>query len=469
MTDVSDDGRRIAYRTPGSRNGLVVAGLADGSTHRLPTGPWTDTDVAFGAGGETLLLRRLNRDADDGRATLEVWDVRRERMLMRYDRGNDDGALPVLSSGDRHIAWCARDATGLRVLDTGKGRLVTGDIPEATERALCQGEDLTFTPDGRAVASGTSEGIVTWDFRAGRERPRLPIAAGAIQVEFAGPYALAWGLDTFTLWRTDLPDPADDAPREPLLTYPVAGRTIGDIRLDPAQDVLRYREGGRTSVVRTLSLHGLMDDAWHSRAAERVPRNRIAGTEILARDPDGRTALTAEGVLVDTETGEPRPGIKGVQGEDYLRAAAFSRDGRSLAVADGQGRVTLWDKRTWRRTAVLRAVGSTVHEETLAFSADGSLLAVGAPDGSVHVWETATPSLPPAVLPVGDGPPLALRFTSGDGALRVGTAHLAERLVPLSPDRAAATVCERADGGLTEAQWRRWFPSAGYRPTCGEA
>ncbi|CCK26262.1 putative WD-40 repeat protein [Streptomyces davaonensis JCM 4913] len=468
VVDVSDDGRRVAYRTPGSRNGLVIAGLADGSTHRLPTGPWTDTDVAFGRGGETLLLRRLNRDAADGRATLELWDAREERRLLRYDRGDDDGALPVLSQDDRHLAWCAQDGTRLRVLDGDEGRLVTGNIPEATEQALCAGE-LTFTPDGRAVASASPEGIVTWDFRAGRERPRLPVAGGVNRVEFADSYALAWGSGSFTLWRTDLPAPADDGPREPLLTYPVAGQTIGDLRLDPAQGVLRYREGGRTSVVHTLSLHGLMDDTWHSRAAQRAPRTGFAGTETLARDPDGRTALTAEGVLVDTKTGEPRPEIKGVEGEDYLRAAAFSRDGRFLAVADLKGRVTLWDKHTWRRTAVLRAAGSTARDETLAFSADGSLLAASAPDGSVHVWETATPSLPPAVLPAGDSPVLALSITAHDGTLRVSTPHLAGRLLPLAPDRAAATVCDRAGGGLTRAQWNRYFPSAGYRSTCAGA
>ncbi|MCL7428275.1 hypothetical protein [Streptomyces sp. YS415] len=464
LVDVSDDGRLVAYRTPGSRDGLVIAGLADGSTRRLPTGPWTDTDVGFGPSGDTLLLRRVDHAAD-GRAALEVWDVRRERLLLRHDRGDDDGALPVLSHDDRHLAWCAGDGTRLRVLDGVEGRLVTLDIPEATERALCAG-DLTFTPDGRAVASGTSEGLVTWDFRAGRERPRLPVAGGVIQVEFAGPYVLAWGSGTFTLWRTDLPAPADGGPRTPVLTHPVAGQSIGDLRLDPAVGVLRYRESGRTSLVRTLSLHGLMDDGWRTRAARRPPRTRVAGTEALARDPAGHTALTAEGVLVDATTGEPRTGVKGVRGEDYLRAAAFSRDGRFLAVADVQGRVTLWDRRAWRRIAVLRAVGSTVDEETLAFSADGSLLAVGAPDGSVHVWETAMPSLPPATLPAGDGPLLALRFTTHDGVLRVSSPHLAERRLPSAPDRAAATVCARTEGGLTEAQWQRWFPSAGYRSTC---
>jgi WD40 repeat protein len=465
VADVSADGRWIAYQAPGG-SGMVIGGLADGSTRHLPTGSWTDTDVAFGPSGRTLLVRRLVHGSVDGRATLEVWDVRRQRVLFRYGRGSDDGALPVLSHDDRHVAWCEHDGARLRVLDGVRGRLVTDDVPGATERALCEG-DLTFTSDQRAVASGTSDGIVTWDFRAGRERPRLPIAGGAHVVEFSGVYALAWGVGSFTLWRTDLPAPADDGPREPLLTYPVAGLTIGDIRLDPGEDVVRYRESGRTSVVRTLSLHGLMGRAWREQAAERPPRVTVAGTQVVALDPTGRTALTYEGTLVDASTGKPRKGAKGVEGEDWLRAGAFSPDGRFLGVADSQGRLTLWDVRTWRRIAVLRAVGSTVHDVVLAFSSDGSFLAGSAPDGSVQVWETASPALRPATLPVGDGPVLAMEFAAHDGEVSIATPHLADRSRPLATHRAAAEICVRAKGGLTEAQWRDHFPSAEYRRTCG--
>ncbi len=461
------DGRSVAYRSADGGGGMVIAGLADGSTRHLPIGSWGDTDVAFGESGRTFLVRRPVRGSDSGRATLDLWDIRRQRLLFRYERGSDDGALPVLSRDDRHIAWCAQDGDQLKVLDVAEGRLVATPVPRATERALCQG-DLTFTSDQRALASGTSEGIVTWDFRAGRERPRLPMAGGAHVVEFAGAYALAWGKGAFTLWRTDLPDPADDSPREPLLTYPVAGSGIGDLRLDPDKGVLRYREGGRTNIVNTLSLHGLMARDWRDEPApEATPPVTVAGAQIVAVDTTGRTALTPEGTLVDASTGKRRKEAKGVDGEDYLTTAVFSRDGTYLAAADYQGRLTLWDARAWRRIAVLRAVGSTVQGVALAFSADGSLLAASAPDGSVQVWETDSPALSPATLPAGDGPVRTLRFTADGGRLRIATPHLAERTRPSAAKRAADEVCVRAQRGLTEAEWRRYFPSAEYRGTCG--
>ncbi|MEU1479828.1 WD40 repeat domain-containing protein [Streptomyces sp. NPDC005760] len=193
----------------------------------------------------------------------------------------------------------------------------------------------------------------------------------------------------------------------------------------------------------------------------------VNGEETVTVDPAGRTALTSEGSLVDLATGRRPKGLAGVRGEDYLTEAAFSPDGRYLAAADVQGRVPLWDARTWRRLAALKSGGSNRHAPALGFSADASLVAASDPDGSVHVWETGAPALPPAILPVGDAPVLALGFTPDRAELHLATLHLADRALPLDPGRAARTVCARTHTGLVRTQWRRWFPSADYRRTCG--
>ncbi|MFK4104713.1 hypothetical protein ACI2L1_32495 [Streptomyces sp. NPDC019531] len=476
VVDVSEDGRRVAYRGPGGA-GLVLGGLADGSAHRLPTGSWIDTDAAFGPGGRTLLVRRLVPGGDE-RATLTVWDVRRLRVLFRYERGTGDGALPAQSRDGRYLAWCTDSGGQPRILDTVAGHLVDTPVPTATGRALCGGDELTFTADSRAVASATSTGVVMWDIRTGRERPRLPLP-GALRVEFAGDHAVTWAPGSLALWRLDLPAPADDGLREPLLTFPVDSSAVGDLRLDPGAGVLRYREQGRTASVHTLSLQGLTGEAWRDRAAQDAAfdiRGRptsakkppiVNREETVTVDPAGRIALTSEGTLVYVSTGKRPKGVTGVEGEDYLTEGAFSADGRYLAAADVQGRITLWEARTWRRLAVLRSGGSHPHDPALGFSADGSLVAASDSDGTVNVWETAAPALPAASLPVGDAPVLALGFTRDGDELRVATPHLADRTVPLEPDSAARTVCARTSTGLTGTQWRRWFPSADYRRTCG--
>ncbi|MER5908166.1 hypothetical protein ABT150_50585 [Streptomyces mirabilis] len=296
------------------------------------------------------------------------------------------------------------------------------------------------------------------------------------------------------------PAPADGGPRRPLITFPVETPAVTDIRLDPREGVLRYREGSLAGVVRTLSLHGLISPAWRRKArtdaafdadgkpAEPAVRPAVRAvaadgtvhTAVSTRDgilvtrqgahpvshvvgrrsegpaaidPAGRTVVTAEGVLIDVATGRRRQGL---QGEDLLPTAVFSPDGRYLAAADTQGRLTLWDAGAQHRIAVLAVADSTVERPALAFSADGS----------VRVWETASPRLAGATLPNGDGPVLAIGFTPGAGELHIATAHLPLSFAQLTPDRAAADVCARAGGGATRAEWRRYLPDVPYRRTC---
>ncbi|MFF7067187.1 nSTAND1 domain-containing NTPase [Streptomyces pseudovenezuelae] len=477
VTDVSEDGRSVAYMAP-EGTGLLVGDLTRGTTYRLPLGASRDVDVEFAPDGRTLLVRRLVHGATGSRATLEVWDVARQRMRFRYERGSDDGALPAQSPDGRYLAWCTDHGGRLRVLDTREPRPAAVTVAAATGDALCRGDELTFTADSRGVAASTSEGIVTWDLRTGRERPRLPLT-GSGYLEFAGDYALTWTPGSVALWRPGLPDPADDGAREPLLTFPVDSSAVGDLRLDLGAGVLRYREQGRTASVHTLSLQGLAATAWRDSAARSaafdirgrpVRATRAPAVDrqtVVTVDPTGRTALTSEGTLVSVSTGRRTGGGRGVEGEDWLTEGAFSPDGRRLAVADVRGRITLWDARSWRRLAVLRGGGSNRHQPALDFSADGSLVAVSDPQGSVQVWETATPALPPAALPAGDAPVLALGLTPDGAELHIATPHLGDRTLPLAPDRAARTVCARVSRGFTATEWRRWFPSADHRRTCG--
>jgi WD40 repeat protein len=291
----------------------------------------------------------------------------------------------------------------------------------------------------------------------------------------------------------------------------VSNRTVSEYRLDTEDAVLRYREGGQTNSVRTFSLDGLVDDmTWRQKPLTHAlfdqsgkalspgspemthvvardgtvftavntnrgievrrrgarPRSWTVGTPQMAAAaiaPSGRTVLTQDGDLIDVPTGRRTPAI---QGEDMVHGAAFSPDGRYLAVAAGNGRLSLWDTRGRQRIAVLVDTDDDLEPPALAFSSDGSLFAAGAEGGSVRVWETASPRLPPLSVPVGGGPVLAVGFTSDNGELRVATPHLAARSYPLAPERAAATVCARADGGATEGQWRTYLPGVAYRRTC---
>ncbi|MFJ4682300.1 hypothetical protein [Streptomyces sp. NPDC088789] len=450
---VSRDGRLIAYSAPGDRD-LRITDLVTGHTRRYPTGPGLDVDVEFGASGRFFALRRGPRSTD-GRAALEVWDIERQRRVLRYDRGDDHGPVPVLDAHDRYLAWCAESGGRLRILDVRRGRTLDPGIPRATEQALCLGPSLLITPDGRAVASATDAGVVTWDFTERRERPRLAAEAGALDVVFAGPYAATWQTGALSLWRTDGSASPDDGPREPVLTSPVTGSVVGDLRLDLRDGVLRHREGANSNAVRTTSLQGLT-------GLDRPPKEvgpRTVGDGYVAVDRARDRALTEDGEIVDLTGGAPLV----LSSEEAIFAGAFSPDGRLLAVADIQGRITLWDLELGRRTAVLSTSDlHNRHRRSLAFSPDGALLAAGSNDGSVRVWETASPQTPAAVFPVGDPPVVGLRFDAS-GRLRVETSRFADRVRELTPERAAELVCERTRGASSESEWLPYLPSTTYQ------
>ena len=70
-----------------------------------------------------------------------------------------------------------------------------------------------------------------------------------------------------------------------------------------------------------------------------------------------------------------------------VRIIQFSPDGRSLAVADGDGEVLLWNW-TGGESPTIKAHALPV--QALAFSANGEMLATGASDESIKLWDLRT-------------------------------------------------------------------------------
>ncbi|MFD0548883.1 WD40 repeat domain-containing protein [Streptomyces rectiviolaceus] len=101
----------------------------------------------------------------------------------------------------------------------------------------------------------------------------------------------------------------------------------------------------------------------------------------------------------------------------------FSPDGRTLATADADTAVTLWDTATRRQHAVLTAHSRQVR--SLAFSPDGRTLASAGVDGTTVRWSTGA-------------------------------------------ERTARQLCDAVARDLTSQEWDRLVPGTPYHRTCTE-
>ncbi|MFE6972420.1 hypothetical protein [Streptomyces sp. NPDC057682] len=200
---------------------------------------------------------------------------------------------------------------------------------------------------------------------------------------------------------------------------------------------------------------------WDPRRRETVGSWPGAQGSTVAVAPDGSRFATSEGQVGELS------GSRTVRRVDRAQSVSFSPDGKLLAAGDGAGRVVLWDGRAGRRLGELKDMSpeapGTVF--SLAFSPDSRLLAVGG-DVSVEVWDVAsrTPVGPP--LATGGEPAMALAFGADGTTLRVAGRHVDLATYRLDPGTAAATVCRRAHGALSEADWRTYLPDLPYAPGC---
>ena len=301
----------------------------DGATGAIEGGPLrVGRHGAFGL-FPTADRRRVFVTSAGDDETYEI-DAELLRVLRHYPAGGFAGAL----SPDGSAFALGSEVGTVRVLDLRSGRVRRlGSHRSGVRR-------MTFTPDGRTLASSDADGGVTvWD-----------VANGKIIEQLSGHRGQVWGLAVS-------PD----------------GSTLYSAATD-AQAILWDLAGDRR-LVRSFPLARRF-------AVIDTPRG-------IAVSPDGRTlAFThSNGAvdLIDTRTLKRRRTVRAMQG--FAAAVDFSPDGRLLAAAGEHGRVTLRDVETLAPAGELR--GLRANSQAVAFSPDGKLLAAAEVDSErprLRVW-----------------------------------------------------------------------------------
>ncbi|WP_030194814.1 hypothetical protein [Streptomyces sp. NRRL S-87] len=468
---LSPDGARLAV---GLDTGVLLASTGGGGAPDRVLPAAGVTGLSFNRDGTLLAAvgpdaARVWRTADDRPDPLVFHQgLRRERPtdvrvddragVLRYVRA-DQRSVAVLRLGPlRGVPW------------PGKGSDQVHLSPDGSVAVVLRRDGAAVVPEaypGSACAGGrVPEGVEPL-----RRLPALPAGgSGPVVAAFSpdgrlfayGPARSGGAGETVKVW--DVPG-ARPLPDLPVPTAPPAPGVSGRPTVTALAPVLR---DGRPVVYGILDVLGEVAALWNL-SAHRLVTIESTGALPMAVRPDGGMLVLSDGRLV-TLPGERVETPTDLRGSAFF-AAAFSPDGRHLALADAAGRVTLREGAPPGPPIVLAGgpYGTDVVPggySGAVFSPDGGMLAVGDATGAVRLWDV--PSRTPLGGPLpGTGDPAArLAFTRDGTAVVVQGPHTAPSAHRVGTGDVVAAVCARYGGGLDAAQWHVHLPELPYRATC---
>ncbi|MFI6423260.1 helix-turn-helix domain-containing protein [Streptomyces sp. NPDC050842] len=245
-------------------------------------------------------------------------------------------------------------------------------------------------------------------------------------------------------------------------------RPAGDITMrrgqQPPDPLAVVNSGGRPVVYGIVSIQ--VWDLTNSKPLT-PPREGMSATQ-MALHP--RTSLMAlnDGTVLKLPTGRL---LRDRTERDLGDAMTYSTSGDLLAVADGSGRILLYDGATTSPRGVLAGGepdgpdGTPVPVTALAFSPDGRTLAAGTRAGGIRLWDIPSRTVIGAPLPTSGDRVRTLAFSADGQSLHIQGASTRPRTQLLAPERLAAELCARF-GSLTRSQWTTYIPDEEYRDIC---
>jgi WD40 repeat protein/class 3 adenylate cyclase/energy-coupling factor transporter ATP-binding protein EcfA2 len=462
---LSPDGRVMAF---GAEDGSVrLLDLRTGDL-RIANGRHDAavTDLRFTPDSRTLVTA-----GGDGR--VNVWNVAQARRTETFP-GHEGSASRVAIAPDGRTAYSAGQDGSVIAWDLGGQRRLDRpfnapprrptrfplDIAPLGFAVPVAGYAVTATPDGASFAAPDDAGYVDLiDSQTLTQTGRIPVSPGT-QVS-----AVAISPDGRTVAATT-----------------TSGHLrFGDLRsrrvLGPLQRAhayaawsLAFGGDGRWLATAGIDPPVVLWDVRHRRIAATSHLSTQTSPTDVALSPDGKKLAAAVNDDLSGTTGieirsVPRLALLAAVRAPAGRRVKFSNDGRLLLYGDDQGRVWLYDTRTWRPRGrpLVAHTGAVV---TVDVSPDGRTLATTSDDGTTRLWDLASgrpigPTLPGladhyvAAAFVDAGSHLVTLYDNGRGYLW-----------DVQPRSWARRACRVAGRTLTRAEWNDALPERTYAPAC---
>jgi WD40 repeat protein len=314
-------------------------------------------------------------------------------LVARLNADGPFGRALAFSPDGRTLAVAGRHRISLWALDRGtRTVLATPEVPFSSDA-------VAFAPDGRTLAASAGNRVVLWDLAGRTRRASLPLPAG--MMGNLGP--LAFSPDGRTLavandggillvW--------DVARRAQLAIVPTGIQMISDLAFRPNGRIVAvagtgyaargsYGQGDPVPVdavtVDVVGRYVRESARMQGRSGTAVAFRRDGAAVAVVGDPQQRVAVWNVTRRAHQET---------VAGPYPVTGVVLSRDAGLLAMASPAGEVTLWD---FGRRVLLgplpgfhpRRAEFSLSPRTAAFSGDGRRLAISDGTGSVFVWATS--------------------------------------------------------------------------------
>jgi WD40 repeat protein/DNA-binding SARP family transcriptional activator len=417
------DGRVIRWNVADARRIETFTGHA-GSVSQITIAP--DGNTAYSAG-------------EDG--TVIAWDLAGSRRLDQPFRAAPRSPIvfPPPLRGDNPTQLAPRGipvpVAGLTVATTpGGGHFAvaddTGHVDVFDSRTFqrrrlpirpgTQISAVALAPDGRTAAAITTNGHLRFANLNGRLGPLQPAYA---REQDAAAWSLAFSRNGRWLATAGLPTPS-------LRLWDVNHRKIVSTSLLPPYAV--------------AAAVAFSPDGTKLAAAAHDPEGTGAAIEILSVPQ-----------LAQLKTIRA-PAAKSLE---------FSPDGRLLALGDDQGRVWIYDTRTWTpRGHPLIAHTSAI--DTINISPDGRTLATTSTDGTTRLWDLASGRPLNATLPGLAQHDVAAAFVNNGNSLVTLYDNGQGYEWDIQPQSWARRACQIAGRTLTRSEWNNALPERTYAPAC---